>query len=177
MVLGKHSGRHAFEDYLKKLGYTLSEEDLNNAFEQFKVLADKKKTVTQRDIEALMSNKKVIETPEAYTLQNYIINSGNSITSTAVISLKHKDSVIEKVSTGSGPVDASFKAINMAIGKDIELDDYSLHSVTEGEDALGEALVKLKLEDETANGRGLSTDIIEASILAYLNGVNKLLAN
>jgi len=109
-----------------------------------------------------------------YKLDNFVINSGSKITATAVISLKVDDEIIEKVSGGDGPVDAAYKAIDSIIEKTIQLDDYSIRAVTEGEDALGEVIVKLTSGDKKVVGRGVSTDIIEASILAYLNGVNKL---
>lgn len=176
MVLGKHSGRHAFESRLNELGYTFNKDELNKAFEQFKVLADKKKVVLDRDLQAIIDNKPV-EIEEKYTCENFVINSGNSITSTASIRLRSKDEVFERVAIGDGPVDASFKAINKIVGFDFILEDYSIHAITEGEDAQGEAVVKLRKDDAVVSGRGLSTDIIEASIKAYLNGVNKLLIN
>ncbi len=174
MVLGKHSGRHAFEERLKILGYQLTKEELDRTFEHFKVLADKKKSITDRDIEALLANKKV-QTNETYSLERFVINSGNTITSTAMIKVKCGDEFIEKVATGDGPIDAAFKTVNMITEQNFILDDYVIHAVTEGEDALGEAVVKLNLDGKKATGRAISTDIVEASIKAYLNGVNKLM--
>jgi 2-isopropylmalate synthase len=174
MVLGKHSGRHAFDERLNTLGYTLSKEEIDKVFEQFKILADKKKTISDRDIEALLENKsRTIQ--ETYSLERFVINSGNTITATAMIKVKVNEDTIEKVSIGDGPIDASFKAINEITQKEFILDDYIIHAVTEGEDALGEAVVKLTYNGIQATGRAISTDIIEASIKAYLNGVNKLL--
>jgi len=175
MVLGKHSGRHAFSDRLKDLGYTLSEAELDKAFTQFKELTDKKKNILDRDLEAIISDR-VLEIPETYALSRFIINSGNTIPATAMIALKCGGEEIEDVSIGDGPVDAAFKAINNLLKKEFVLEDYSLRSVTEGQDALGEAVVKLSFGDIGVTGRGLSTDIIESSIKAYLNGVNKILA-
>jgi 2-isopropylmalate synthase len=174
MVLGKHSGRHAFEDRLKVLGYQLEKAELDAAFEQFKKLADKKKVILDRDIDAIVGDKPM-ESKEAFHLQRFVINSGNTITATAIITLVSGGNTIERVSIGDGPVDAAFKAVNDIVGMEIALDDYSLHSVTEGEDALGEAVVRLHFQGRSATGRGLSTDIIESSIKAYLSGVNKLL--
>lgn len=173
LVLGKHSGRHAFNDKLIQLGYTLSKEELDEAFKRFKDLADKKKDVFDKDIDALVSRQKV-DVPNTFELEKYVINSGNSITSTATIRVKKEGSSVEEVATGEGPIYASFKAIEKIIGKDYELDDFSLSSVTEGEDALGDAVVKLKENNRVYVGRGLSTDIIEASIIAYINAVNKI---
>ncbi len=174
MVLGKHSGRHAFEERVKMLGYQLSKEELNKAFQEFKQLADKKKNVYNRDIEAIVS-KGSIEVPKVYELKRFIINTGNTITSTATIILKVQDQEIEEVSAGEGPIDAAFKAIEKIVALDTSLEDYALHSVTEGKDAQGDAIVKLKKDEKIYVGRGLSTDIVESSIHAYLDAVNKIL--
>ena len=174
MVLGKHSGRHAFDERLKELGYNLTQDEINTAFADFKNLADKKKTITDRDLEALLANK-IREVSETYAFSRFVINSGNTITSSAMIKVKHGGEDIEEVSTGDGPIDAAFKAVNRIVSKEFILDDYIIHAVTEGEDALGEAVVKLSYEGTQVTGRAISTDIIEASIKAYINGVNKLL--
>jgi len=174
MVLGKHSGKHAFRNKVKELGFEISEESLERAFARFKVIADKKKQVYDRDIEALIS-KEAIQVPKTYRMDSFVINSGNSITSTAVIKLIKDDKTIEKVSRGEGPIDAAFKAIEKIVGIDMKLEDYRLNSVTEGKDALGDALVKISADGELFTGRGLSTDVIEASIHAYINAVNKMI--
>ncbi|SKC83099.1 2-isopropylmalate synthase [Maledivibacter halophilus] len=173
MVLGKHSGRHAFNERLKSLGYNLSDEDLSKAFKQFKDLADKKKVVYNRDIEAIVSEE-IIEIPQTYKLERFVINSGNVISTTASIALRVKDKLIEEAMVGDGPVDAAFKAIEKIVGMDIILEDYKLHSVTEGKDAQGEAIVKIKYDGKMYRGRGLSTDVVEASIKAYISAVNKM---
>lgn len=175
MVLGKHSGRHAFEERLVSFGYHLDKDEINQAFKDFKNLADKKKVVSDKDILALLNNKTPLEA-EDYILETFTINSGNTITSTATVKLNCKGKSIEKVAIGDGPIDAAFKAINKITRKEFKLNDYIIHAVTEGEDALGEVVVKLSLEDVQYTGRGISTDIIEASIKSYLNGVNKHLA-
>ncbi|MCT4618435.1 MAG: 2-isopropylmalate synthase [Marinisporobacter sp.] len=174
MVLGKHSGKHAFEDRLKALGYDLSKEEIIKAFGQFKELADKKKTIYDDDIEAIIT-RNTIAYPEVYKLQRFVINSGNTITSTASVILVNNDQEIEEVSIGDGPVDAAFKAIEKMVGIDMTLGDYKLHSVTEGKDAQGEAIVKLKHNEKIYTGRGLSTDVVEASIKGYIGAVNKIL--
>lgn len=173
MVLGKHSGRHAFDERLKSLGYNLSDGDLSKAFKQFKDLADKKKVVYNRDIEAIVTED-IIEIPQAYELERFVINSGNVISATASIALKKKDELIEEAMVGDGPVDAAFKAIEKIVGMDLILEDYSLHSVTEGKDAQGEAVVKISHDGKMYRGRGLSTDVVEASIKAYVSAVNKM---
>lgn len=174
LVLGKHSGRHAFNEKLIKLGYELNQDELNEAFSKFKELADKKKDVYDKDIVALISKQK-IEIPKTYELEKYVVNSGNTITATTTIAIRKDNKIIEEVSTGEGPIYAAFKAIEKIIGKNLELDDFSLNSITEGEDALGDAMVKLRDDDRIYIGRGLSTDIIESSIIAYINAVNKMI--
>ena len=175
LVLGKHSGKHAFRAKVKNLGYDLSEAEIDKLFKRFKELADKKKTVYDRDIEALIS-KESVQVPKTYSLDSFVINSGNTITSTAVIRMQKEGKSIEKVSRGEGPIDASFKAIEKIVGMEFKLEDYQIQSVTEGEDALGDALVKISdSKGNVFSGRGLSTDIIEASIHAYINAVNKMI--
>lgn len=175
MVLGKHSGRHAFEDKVKQLGYSLTKTELDIAFKKFKDVADKKKEVFDRDIDAIIS-KEAIQVPKTYTLTRFVINSGNTITSTASVIMNKDGRNIEKVSVGDGPIDAAFKAIEKIVGKKLKLEDYQLQSVTEGGDALGDALVKLSNGNERIHtGRGLSTDVVEASINAFINAVNKMI--
>ncbi len=174
MVLGKHSGRHAVEERLKELGYTLSKEELDSLFEKFKKLADQKKNISDSDLEALADDRQV-EKPGVYKLERYVVNCGKAMTATAVIGLEKDGVVTEGVAAGTGPVDAAYKAIESIVGPDFTLTHYAIQSVSEGEDSLGEVVVRLKRGDHVATGRGLSTDIIESSLLAYINGVNKLL--
>lgn len=173
MVIGKHSGKHAFLDRLETLGYFLSVEDIDKAFASFKELADKKKNVTDKDLEALVSHN-ATQHHKAFKYIGFVINSGSTITSTANVKLFVEDEEIEKVATGDGPVDACFKAIDKIVKCNVHLENYTIQSVTEGMDALGEVVVKIKFGESTITGRGLSTDIIEASIKAYLNAINKL---
>ena len=111
---------------------------------------------------------------ERYTLVNFVINSGNSITSTAVVRVKHGDETKERVAASDGPINAAFREINKIVGRDVVLEDYSLKAMTEGEDAQGEAIVKISVDgSELVTGRGVAVDVIEASIKAYINGINK----
>jgi 2-isopropylmalate synthase len=174
LVLGKHSGKHAFAERLKTLGYDLSEEELGEAFKRFKELADRKKQVYDKDIEAIVA-KETVQVPKTFMLDSFVINSGNAITATAVVKMTREGRQIEKVARGDGPIDAAFRAIGKIVGRQLELDDFQISSVSEGEDALGDARVVIKGEAGRAYaGRGLSTDVIEASIKAYINAVNKL---
>ena len=173
IVLGKHSGRHAFEDRLRELGYSLDKEKLDKTFEKFKALADKKKVIKDRDLEALVGAVPV-SGEERYTLDRFVINSGNTITSTAVIRVKRGDEMFERTASSDGPINAAFRAINKIVGKEVELEDYSLRSMTDGEDAQAEAICKISIDGgDIVTGRGVSTDVIEASIKAYINGINK----
>jgi 2-isopropylmalate synthase len=175
MVLGKLSGRHAFEERLKELGYNLSQNDIQTAFEKFKSLADKKKEVLDRDIEALVKEK-VSEIPEVFELDSFQISSGNKLIANSVVSLKRNGNIITEAATGDGPVDAAFNAMERAVGFNMELEEYGLRAVTEGKDALGEVTVRVSKEGKYFIGRGVSTDVIEASVKAYLNAINRVIA-
>ncbi len=176
MVLGKQSGRHAFQERIKELGYSVDYELANTLFKRFKDLADKKKNVNDKDIEALVRSILAQEMPKSYTLERYVINSGNTITPTSSIALTARDGTrTEKVAIGFGPIEASFNAINKIVGRAVKLEEYSIGAVTEGRDAQGEVSVKISSEGAMAKGYGLSTDVIEASILAYINAINNLI--
>ena len=173
MVLGKLSGRHAFEERLKEMGFNLSAEEISKAFEKFKNLADKKKEILDSDIEALVQDE-AFKVPQTFEMDSFQINSGNKLISTSVVKIIKGDQVFTEAATGDGPVDAAFNAIGKIIGVTLKLEDYNLRAVTEGNDALGEVSVRISLGDKISLGRGVSTDIVEASIMAYLNGINKM---
>lgn len=181
IVLGKHSGKHAFESHLSEMGYTLSQEELLRCFEEFKVLCDKKKTVDDADIEAIVMHKAAsaqsTESDDGYKLDWFAVHTSNFTTSTSTVCLKLGNEKIEGVSLGDGPIDASFKAIDTIV-KPTEhtFDLYNINSISEGKDTLGDVTVKLSANGRSFTGRGLSTDIIEASILAYLIALNKIRA-
>jgi 2-isopropylmalate synthase len=172
LVLGKLSGRHAFEDRLKDLGYELDSDKITKLFAKFKELADRKKIVFDRDIEALV-NEKASEQPEWYKLAYHHVVSGNQTMATASVRIETNNGMIEQAAFGDGPVDAAFKAIEQAVGFGVSLKDYQIKAVTSGEDALGEAVVWLERDGRVYSGRGLSTDIIEASARAYMSAINK----
>ncbi len=173
MVLGKHSGRHAFKDRVDSMGFELSSEELDKAFDEFKKLADKKKQVFDKDIEAILTNRETTE-EDKYKLVRFVINSGNTISTTASV-LLNKDGVdVEGIAVAGGPVDAAFSAIDKCLDIEVELADYSIQSVTEGTDALGYSIVKLKYGDHHYSGKGMSINIVEASIRAYINAVNSI---
>ncbi len=174
LVLGKHSGRHAFRDKVVSLGYEIDDEQLNIVFAEFKSLADKKKQIFDRDIEILLT-KGIKESKDYYKLERFVINSGNTITTTASVVLDTPQNKKEGISFAQGPVDAAFKAIEQCIDREIFLEDYSLQSITEGTDALGYAVVKLRYKDRHFVGRDASINVVEASINAYINAINKLM--
>lgn len=176
MILGKHSGKDAFTKRLKELGYELEEKAINRVFEDFRRLADKKKSVTDRDISAMVLRKRV-QIPEVYKLDRFVINSGNTITTTAFVRLLCKTgAVIEEVrSSYDGPIDAAYKAIDKLVGHKFTLENFSIDSVTGGADAQGEVNVKIKSHNKVYNGQGISVDIVEAGILAYIAAINNML--
>lgn len=174
MVLGKHSGRHAFEERLSELGFELTAEQLDKYFEKFKEICDKKQNVTDRDLEALIRVRNVAG---IYELDRFDVHAGNYTSPTCVIRLKRDGQVYEEVSLGDGPIDAAYNAIDKIMKLPPHtLDNYSIRSTSEGKDTLGEVLVKISCGGETYNGRGLSTDIIESSILAYIHAANKFVS-
>ncbi len=176
MVLGKHSGRHAVEERLNALGYTLEKAELDQLFDRFKDLCDRKKTITDFDLEALAVHRLSAESAKTgYKLERFTVNSGNYVTSNAVVSVLCNGERTEEVAMGDGPVDAVFNAVDKLIpAPPHSLDDYAIQTISEGKDAQGEAIVKIRCGDRVVTGRGLSTDVIEASVLAYINGMNKL---
>jgi 2-isopropylmalate synthase len=174
MVLGKHSGRHAFEGRLKEWGFAFDEQKIAGLFAMFKELADRKKTVTDADIEALARGVET-QVAEQVKLDRFVVQSGNAITASATVSIVRDGRTLEQVSTGDGPIDAAFKAVDQLVGVHPQLESFTLSAVTGGEDAQGEAVVKIRQDDRLYNGRGVSTDVVEASIRAYLAAINVLL--
>lgn len=154
------------------LGYELSEDDTAKVFNAFKELAGKKQ-IGAKELDAIIASV-ANQVPPTYRLQSYIINSGNLISSTANIVLEKGSRTLKSVCMGDGPIDASFQTIEQIIGHHYELDDFQIQSVTEGHEAMGEALVKLRSNGKLYSGKGISTDIIGASIIAYVNALNKI---
>jgi len=182
MVLGKHSGRHAFQARLAELGFELKGDEFEGCFNRFKELCDKKKEVSDRDIEALVRNLPPEESG-AYRLKGYSVHarsadSGGGEAATAVIALEFGGEAAQEVALGNGPIDAAYKAVDKIINPpEYIFEDYTIQSVSEGKDSLGEVKTTLSRDGRFYTGRGLSTDIIEASILAYINAQNKLMEN
>ncbi|MFC2039164.1 2-isopropylmalate synthase [Chloroflexota bacterium] len=176
LVLGKLSGRSAFRERLSELGYNLDNEDLNRAFSAFKELAEKKKDVTDKDIESVVAEEKRT-TSEVYHLDRIQVTCGDRGMPTAAVRLTAPDGeILADAALGTGPVDAVYQAINRLVGVPNELTEYSVKSVTEGIDALGEVMIRIESDGVAYTGRGADTDIIVASAKAYINALNRLLA-
>jgi len=174
LVLGKLSGRHAFKERLKKLGFHLDNKELERCFNVFKQLAEKKKEIFDEDL-ILIVEEQTARIPEFFSLMYIHTVTGNKILPTATVRIKKKDKVYQEAACGDGPVDATYKAIDRICKLDLTLIDYSIQSATGGKDAVGEVTVRVKRGDALVSGRGSSTDIIEASAKAYLNAINRLL--
>lgn len=175
LVLGKTSGRHAFRKHLEDLGYTLSDEELESAFSRFKDLADKKSEITDIDIEAIVADE-VRTASDIYTLEYVKFCSGTDETPTATVRLRRNGDVFEKTAKGDGQVDAVCNAIKQATGVEGRFVSLNISSITEGLDAQGDVTIQLEINDQPVLGRGVSTDIVEASAKAYLNAINKAIS-
>ncbi len=190
LVLGKHSGRHAFRVRLEQLGYHLSDEQFQDAFRRFKELADKKKTVSDADIEAIIGDE-LYHPTEIWTLDTLQVSCGNQSIPTATVRLRRADGTIHEDATmGTGPVDATFRTIDRITGAQVRLLEYMVQSITEGIDAVGDVTVRIELPEAGAlnpqslvrsrrsfSGRGVDTDIIVASARAYMQALNRMLAS
>jgi len=174
LVLGKHSGRHAFGAHLAKMGFHLKDAELEKAYERFIALADKKKTVYDDDLVSIVQSE-IDETPQVYTLDYLHVSAGTGTVPTATVRLRKDNEVIQDAACGDGPVDAALKTIDRIAGVQGRLLDYALQAVTRGKDAVGEVSVQVAFGDEIIVGKGSSTDIVEASAKAYLNGLNRYL--
>ena len=156
-----------------KLGYDLSPEDAVSVFDAFQRIAKRKEVVGSRELDAIVASA-ALQVPATYVLDNYIINSGNTIRATARVQINKGEEVLEAVSMGDGPIDAAFLAIEQIVGTHYELDDFQIQSVTEGQEAMGETIIKLVSDGKVYSGRGISTDIVGSAIRAFINALNKI---
>jgi 2-isopropylmalate synthase len=174
LVLGKHSGRHALKQRIQDLGYHLTDDQLQRVFDAFKSLADRKKAIYDGDIEALCEVQ-IHSGPMLWTLEAVTCNAGTATIPSAAVALWHQDgTILRDAALGDGPVDAVFKAIERITGIDVQLKDFRVRSVSVGEDAQGEASVEAEYNGKNISGRAVSTDIIEASALAFLQVINRI---
>jgi len=173
LVLGKHSGRHAFAEKLREMGYNLSPAEVDSLFARFKALTDRKKEVTERDLQALVEDE-MFPVAEHYKLEYFHVMTGHHALPTATVTVSCGGRPVSEAACGDGPVDALCRAIDRATGENCRLTDFSVRAVTEGKEALGEVMMKVESQGRAVLGRGVSTDILEASALAYLNALNRL---
>ena len=168
-----HDDLSAVMKAASRLGYDLSEDDGIKVYEAFRAIADKKEKVTAKELDAIVASA-AMQVPPAYVLDTYVITAGNTISATAHLKLQKDNQVLEGVCIGDGPIDAAFLAIESITGRHYELDDFQIQAVTEGREAMGQTVVKLRSEGKVYSGRGISTDIVGASIRAYINALNKI---
>ena len=176
LVLGKHSGRHAFTRRAEAMGYSLEGETLDAAFRAFKALADRKRTITEADIEAILLGRET-GAPGPWSLKSLQVSTaaGEDAIASATVALSHRDGrEVYEAATGNGPLDAAFNAIRRAIGETARLVDFSVRSIGTGADAQGWADVRLEAEDRSVHGSGVATDIVLAGAEAYVDALNRL---
>ena len=173
IYLTAHDDIAAVSKVVESLGYDLSEEDTAKVYEAFQVIAAKKEQVSAKELDAIVASA-AMQVPATYTLDTYVITSGNTISATAHIKLQKNGQSVEGVYIGDGSIDAAFKAIESITGCHYELDDFQLQAVTEGREAMGQTVVKLRAGGKVYSGRGISTDIVGAGIAAYLSALNKI---
>ena len=174
IVLGKHSGRHAFSDTLKKMGIQIQGDALNSAFARFKELADRKVELTDADLEAIVAEELGTSVESAFSFEELEVSGGTVAEPRARIVVTRSGEKAEATAEGDGMIDAACKAIRGATGVEAKLIDFNVSSVTGGVDALGDVVVQLEADGVRVSGRGVSTDVVEASARAYLNAVNKV---
>jgi 2-isopropylmalate synthase len=174
IVMGKHSGRHAFNDTLKKMGLHLQGDALNAAFVRFKELADRKVEITEADLEAIVAEELGTGMVHRFSIAELEVHGGTAVAATARVVLAEADGKIEATGTGNGMIDAAIAAVSKATGVTGQLKNFQVSSVTSGGDALGAVAVQLVTEGRDVTGRGVATDVVEASARAYLNAVNKI---
>ncbi len=173
LVLGKHSGHHAFIERLNELGIKLKKEDMEKAFERFKNLAEKKGAINDHDIKAIVENE-LREVKEYFLLKYYSVQSGSDIKATSSVEIEIEGKIHKTSSNGDGPVDASFKAIDKITKINAKLLEYNIEAVSGGKDALGSVKIVVSADGTEVMGSGISTDIVEASIKAYIDAMNRI---
>ena len=174
IFLTSHDDQSAVSEVIKKLGYDLSDEDCLKVYNAFRQIAGKKEKVSFRELDAIIASS-AMQVPSTYKLDTYVITSGNTISATAHIKLSKNGQSVEGVYIGDGSIDAAFQAIEKITGCHYELDDFQLQAVTEGREAMGQTVVKLRSGGKVYSGRGISTDIVGAGIQAYLSALNKII--
>jgi 2-isopropylmalate synthase len=175
LVLGKHSGRHAFADALDKLGLSLDAERLDRAFARFKELADRKIQLTEQDLEAIVAEELGSASEDVFVLESVVVGGGTHLEPRATVHLRRGEEMIQESAMGDGLIDAAMGAILRASGVEARLVSFNVSSVTGGSDALGDVVVQLDVDGRRVTGRGVATDVVEASARAYLAAINRSL--
>ena len=173
IYLTAHDDLTAVMKVAARLGYDLSDEDGASVYAAFREIAAKREKITARELDAIVASA-AMQVPPAYTLDSFVVTAGNTISATASIRLVRDGKTLSGVSLGDGPIDAAFLAIEQITGRHYELDDFQIQSVTEGREAMGQTIVKLRSSGKVHSGQGISTDIVGSSILAYINALNKI---
>jgi 2-isopropylmalate synthase len=176
IVLGKHSGRHAFSDALGKLGLELDRDGLDRAFARFKDLADRKIQLTDADLEAIVAEELGTSTRDGYSIVSLAVTGGTHLSPTATVRLRRGEEEVEDSARGDGMIDAACGAIARATGVEARLVNFNVSSVTGGSDALGDVVIQLDVDGRLVTGRGVSSDVVEASARAYLSAINRALS-
>ena len=173
ILLSVHDSRESLVRAMEQLGYVLSEEDQEKVYQAFLNMAEKKGNLTMRELDALIAAE-AMQVPPAYQIQRFVFNGGNEIGAMAHMRLSYRGQQLEGISIGDGVIDAAFMALEQAVGRHFELDDFQIQAITEGREAMGETIVRLRSQGRLYSGRGISTDIVGASIMAYVNALNKI---
>ena len=171
--LSYHDSRESILRAVEQMGYMLTEEDQEKVYQAFLSVTEKKESISLKELDVLIATE-AMQVPAAYQLIRFVVNSGNEIGAMAHMKLAYRDQVLEGISTGDGVIDAAFLALEKAVGRHFELDEFQIQAVTEGKEAMGETVVRLRSQGRLYSGRGLSTDIVGSSIMAYLSALNKI---
>jgi len=173
LVLTSHDNERSISAAAEKLGYELSKEDSLKVWKAFRAVAEKKEQISYHELEAIIAAE-AMQVPPAYQVQNYVINTGYTIGAMAHMKLTFHGKELEGISAGDGPIDAAIQCLEQATGRHFELEEFQIQAITEGQEALGETLIKIRWEGKLYSGRGISTDIIGATVMAYVNAMNKI---
>ena len=174
ITVNSHESRDSISKAISKLGYDLTEDDLEKVWLRFQEVSRSKDKITLKELEAIIATE-AMQVPPAYTDVQYVINTGSTIGAMSHMKLSLHGKQLEGISTGDGAIDAAFNSIEKAIGRHFELDDFQIQSVTEGREAMGETLIRLRSDGKLYSGKGISTDIVGAGIMAYINALNKII--
>lgn len=173
MMLSCHDEMPAVIKAAETMGYDLSEEDGIRVFEAFRRIAERKEQISYKELDAIIASA-AMQVPAAYKVESFVVNTGNNISAMAHMKLSRGGNILEGVSLGDGCIDAAFLSIEKIVGKHYELDDFQIQAITEGREAMGQTIVKLRSNGKLYSGRGISTDIVGASVHAYINALNKI---